>query len=69
MYRKDPHERKNTKRKQQIAYDYASKTKILNWHDAYAKAVFNRKPYHMIQDERLQNEEEGREKTDDCGDH
>lgn len=65
MYRKDPHERKNAKRKQQIAYDYASKNKVLNWHDAYAKAMFNRKPYHMIQEERIRD---GRKETDDCGD-
>ena len=51
MYKKDPHERKNAKHKQQIAYDYASKTKILNWHDAYAKAVFQRKPYFMKEKE------------------
>lgn len=53
MYKKDPHERKNAKRKQQIAYDYASKNKILNWHDAYAKAVFNRKLYYMTEKERI----------------
>ena len=51
MYRKDPHERKNAKRKQQIAYDYASKNKVLNWHDAYARTVFNRKPYYMTEKE------------------
>lgn len=65
---KRPRVKKDKKRKQQIAYDYASKNKVLNWHDAYAKAVFNRKPYHMVKDERLRNEEEGREETDDCGD-
>ena len=53
MYKKDSHERKNAKRKQQIAYDYASKNKVLNWHDAYAKAVFNRKPYYMTEKERI----------------
>lgn len=49
-------EHKDKKRKQQIAYEYASKGKILNWHDAYAKAVFNRKPYYMTEKEKIDDE-------------
>ena len=55
MY-KDPNEKKNSKRKQLIAYSYASKPKTLNWHDAYAKAVFNRKPYYMTEKEKIEDE-------------
>ena len=48
-----PKEKRNRKIKQKIAHSYASKNKILNWHDAYAKAVFERKPYYMTQKERI----------------
>lgn len=68
MHFEDPKSKKRRKLKQKIAHSYASKPKTLNWHDAYAKAVFNRKPYYMTKNERLLNEEEGREETDDTGD-
>ena len=48
----DNKDRRQKKRKQDIAYEYAEKAKVLNWHDAYAKAVFNRKPYYMQEKER-----------------
>lgn len=69
MHFEDPKSKKRRKLKQKIAHSYASKPKTLNWHDAYARAVFYRKPYHMVKNERLWNEEEGREETDDRGDH
>ena len=51
----DNKDRKDKKRRQNIVYDYAQKTKVLNWHDAYAKRVFNTKPYFMIQKERMED--------------
>lgn len=53
MHFENPKSKKRRKLKQKIAHSYASKNKILNWHDAYAKAVFERKPYYMIEKERI----------------
>lgn len=48
--------KKRRKMKQQIILGYVSKPKMLNWHDAYAKAVFDRKPYYMEKKERMDDE-------------
>lgn len=48
--------KKRRKMKQQIILGYVSKPKMLNWHDAYAKAVFNRKPYYMTEKEKIEDE-------------
>ena len=67
---KKPLTKKDKKHNQQAFYTYAAnKTDIVDWRDANARICFQRKPYHMVKDERLLNEKEGREKTDDCGDH
>lgn len=56
MHFEDPKSKKRRKLKQKIAHSYASKPKTLNWHDAYAKAVFNRKPYYMTEKEKIEDE-------------
>ena len=37
----------------QTFYAYASKGEIKNWRDAYAKMVFQRKPWYLTEKERL----------------
>lgn len=47
---KEPLTKQDKKHNQQAFYTYAAnKTDIVDWRDAYAKTVFERKPYYMIQ--------------------
>lgn len=68
MY-KESLSKKDKKHNQQAFYTYAAnKTDVVDRRDADARICFERKPYYMIQNERILNEEEGREETDDTGD-
>ena len=55
MY-KEPRTKAEKKHNQQAFYTYAAnKTEVIDRRDANARICFQRKPWYMIQEERLKN--------------
>lgn len=56
MY-KEPRTKAEKKHNQQAFYTYAAnKTDVVDRRDAYARICFERKPYYMVEKERLRND-------------
>lgn len=54
---KEPLTKQDKKHNQQAFYTYAAnKTDIVDWRDANARICFQRKPWYMVQEERLRND-------------
>ncbi len=49
---KEPLTKQDKKHNQQAFYTYAANKTVIDWHDAYARAVFQRKPYFMKEKEK-----------------
>lgn len=52
---KEPITKQDKKHNQQAFYTYAANKTVIDWRDAYAKTVFERKPYYMVEKERIEN--------------
>ena len=50
---KKPISKKDKKHNQQAFYTYAAKKEVIDRRDALAKIAFERKPWYMIQKERV----------------
>lgn len=53
---KKPLSKKDKKHNQQAFYTYAAnKTEVVDYRDANARICFERKPWYMVQEERMKN--------------